>query len=57
VLWWVPAGHVPTPDEAMAKLAHLEAYGPTPDAFTFKTGFAPGGEPLPAGRPPAPCGA
>ena len=55
VLWWVPANHVPTPEEALAKLAHLETYGPTPDAFTFKKRFAPGGEPLPAGRPPAPC--
>jgi heme-degrading monooxygenase HmoA len=36
-LWWVPAGHVPTTDEAKERLAHLEANGPTPFAFTFKT--------------------
>jgi heme-degrading monooxygenase HmoA len=36
-LWWVPAGHVPGIDEAKKRLAHLEAYGPTRFAFTFKT--------------------
>ena len=39
VLWWVPAGHRPTIDEAKAKLALLEADGPTPEAFTFKVPF------------------
>ena len=39
VLWWVPAGHRPTIDEAKAKLALLEAHGPTPEAFTFKVPF------------------
>lgn len=39
VLWWVPAGHIPSVEEAKAKLAHLEAHGPTPDAFTFKQPF------------------
>jgi Domain of unknown function (DUF3291) len=29
-------------DEAKARLAHLEAHGPTPHAFTFKTTFPPG---------------
>ena len=33
VMWWVPKGHRPTMDEAMAKLAHLEAQGETADAF------------------------
>lgn len=36
VLWWVPAGHVPTVDEALERLRHLEAHGPTPHAFTFR---------------------
>lgn len=40
VLWWVPAGHVPTTDEAVAKLEHLRAHGPTPEAFTFRRPFA-----------------
>lgn len=42
VLWWVPAGHVPTLDEAKQRLDHLEAHGPTPYAFTFRTEFPPG---------------
>jgi heme-degrading monooxygenase HmoA len=39
VLWWVPAGHEPTIDEAKARLAHLQARGPTPYAFTFRASF------------------
>ncbi|MBI3710909.1 MAG: DUF3291 domain-containing protein [Proteobacteria bacterium] len=35
VLWWIPAGHVPTVAEALARLAHLRAHGPTAHAFTF----------------------
>ncbi len=27
-LWWVPAGHIPTVDEAKVRLAHLEQHGP-----------------------------
>lgn len=38
-LWWVPAGHRPGIDEARKRLAHLETYGPTEFAFTFKTTF------------------
>src|SRR5262249_29403330 len=38
-LWWVPAGHVPTINEAKHRLAHLEAHGPTQFAFTFKSFF------------------
>lgn len=40
VLWWIPAGSTPTVEEAMARLAHLQAHGPTPHAFTFKERFA-----------------
>jgi hypothetical protein len=36
VLWWVPAGHHPTLEEAKAKLLHLNQHGPTPLAFTFR---------------------
>ena len=36
VLWWVPAGHIPSVEEAMARLDHLRAHGPTAYAFTFK---------------------
>jgi hypothetical protein len=42
VLWWVPEGHTPSMDEAMARLAHLRAHGPTPHAFTFRHRFEPG---------------
>ena len=43
VLWWVPAGHLPSIDEAFARLADLEAHGPTQAAFTFAKRFAPPG--------------
>ena len=36
-LWWVPAGHTPSIDEAKKRLAHLEEHGPSQLAFTFKT--------------------
>jgi len=41
VLWWVPAGNLPTVDEAIAKLNLLAEQGPTPDAFTFRERFEP----------------
>jgi hypothetical protein len=39
VLWWVPAGHEPTVEEAEEQLAQLKEHGPTPEAFTFKARF------------------
>ena len=42
-LWWIPAGHIPTVEEAKERLASLDAHGPTPFAFTFRTVFAPAG--------------
>jgi hypothetical protein len=41
VLWWVPAGHRPTIEEAIEKLEHLRAHGPTEAAFTFRKAFPP----------------
>jgi hypothetical protein len=41
VLWWVPAGHAPTTDEAVARLAHLREHGATPHAFNFRQLFPP----------------
>ena len=41
VLWWVPRGHRPSVDEAIAKLGLLRAQGPTAAAFTFRQAFAP----------------
>jgi hypothetical protein len=38
-LWWIPAGHRPTVDEGLSRLWRLDRYGPTPQAFTFKTRF------------------
>ncbi|ROO88150.1 uncharacterized protein DUF3291 [Actinocorallia herbida] len=35
-LWWVPDGHRPTPEEAVSRLEHLRAHGPSPEAFTFR---------------------
>ncbi|MER7758129.1 DUF3291 domain-containing protein [Streptomyces sp. NPDC097619] len=40
VLWWVPAGYVPTVHEALERLAELRANGPTPRAFTFASGHS-----------------
>ena len=39
VLWWVPAGHLPTTVEAKIKLDCLQKSGSTKDAFTFKEPF------------------
>ena len=36
VCWWVPAGHVPTVAEAMAKLEQLGREGPSDEAFTLR---------------------
>jgi hypothetical protein len=47
VLWWVPDGHVPTVEEAMARLARLAEEGPSPHAFTFRELFDPPLEPVP----------
>jgi hypothetical protein len=41
VLWWIPAGHIPTVDEAKARLEKLAADGPTEEAFTFANRFDP----------------
>ena len=45
VLWWIPAGHIPSIEEAIAKLDHLERHGPTAGAFTFREVFPPPAEP------------
>ena len=33
VMWWVPAGHRPTLDEALERLAHVQANGDSDHAF------------------------
>ena len=45
VLWWVPAGHIPSVEEALARLDLLQREGPRPEAFTFREPYpAPGDE-------------
>jgi hypothetical protein len=41
VLWWIPAGSIPTLAEMRERIEHLRAHGPTPYAFTFKRHFPP----------------
>lgn len=41
VLWWVPIGHVPSPEEAKERLEHLQTHGPSAHAFTFGKVFQP----------------
>ncbi|HEV2569741.1 DUF3291 domain-containing protein [Sphingomonas sp.] len=38
-LWWIPAGTIPTIDEGLSRLWRLDRFGPSRDAFTFKTRF------------------
>jgi hypothetical protein len=40
-LWWIPAGTLPTPQDAKTRLTYLETHGVTPFAFTFKARFTP----------------
>ena len=42
-LWWIPEGTIPTVEDAIARLEHLRAHGPTATAFTFRHRFEPGG--------------
>jgi hypothetical protein len=44
VLWWIPAGTLPTLDEARERLALLDKAGPGPAAFTLREPYpAPSG--------------
>lgn len=43
VLWWIPAGRVPTLAEAEERLEHLRLNGPSAHAFTFRESFPPPG--------------
>lgn len=42
VLWWVPAGHAPSVEEAAERLLRLRRDGPAPSAFTMRTPYEPG---------------
>ena len=41
VMWWIPAGSIPTVSEAEARLLHIREHGPTPYAFNFARRFEP----------------
>jgi hypothetical protein len=43
VLWWIPSGSIPTPQEGLERLRHLERHGPSPHAFTFRQKYPPPG--------------
>ncbi len=47
-LWWVPAGHLPSTQEAEAQVRLLRQHGPTPQAFTFRQRY-----PMPDALDPA----
>ena len=38
-LWWIPAGHIPTTQEAKERLEYLQEHGDSPYAFSFKNVF------------------
>lgn len=40
-LWWIPAGHRPSLDEAKKKIDYLDNHGPSSDAFHFGKTFPP----------------
>lgn len=46
VLWWIPAGTIPTVEEARRRLELLRIAGPGPDAFTFRARFDATGAPI-----------
>ena len=40
-LWWIPAGTLPTVEEAKARLEHLRKHGASAHAFGFRETFPP----------------
>ena len=49
-LWWIPEGTIPTVENAIERLEHLRAHGPTPTAFTFRQRFEPGDDVMQQGN-------
>lgn len=41
VLWWIPAGHLPTVQEAIERLELLREQGPSARAFGFRDVYPP----------------
>jgi hypothetical protein len=54
-LWWVPAGHRPSVEEAVARLAHLQAHGPSGHAFSFRESYDPSGHAITEASPADEC--
>jgi hypothetical protein len=44
-LWWIPAGHIPTVEEGVERLAFRRSHGETPAAFSFSRPFPAPAEP------------
>ena len=42
VLWWIPAGEIPSLEDARERLDSLREQGPGPRAFTFRQLYEPG---------------
>jgi hypothetical protein len=40
VMWWVPAGHGPSVEEAVARIEHLKQHGPSDHAFDWQSASA-----------------
>ncbi|WP_033344725.1 DUF3291 domain-containing protein [Catenuloplanes japonicus] len=53
VLWWIPAGTLPTPQEGVTRLRRLGEHGPTAEAFTFRAPF-PAPDEVTGAAPPSP---
>ncbi|MBS1718558.1 MAG: DUF3291 domain-containing protein [Armatimonadetes bacterium] len=45
VAWWIADGEEPSFAQAAEKFDYLHEHGPTPEAFNFRTAFAPDGSP------------
>jgi Domain of unknown function (DUF3291) len=45
-LWWVPAGHLPSTEEAKERLEYLREHGESAYSFSFKNLFPAPEEPL-----------
>jgi len=43
VLWWHPAGSIPTVEEALVRLEQIRLFGPCEGAFNFKHALPPPG--------------
>jgi Domain of unknown function (DUF3291) len=50
VLWWVPAGHTPSVDEALSRLDLIRDQGPSARAFTFQEIYPEPSEPTARAR-------